>query len=79
MALKHASRIVKYIPASYPTERWKMLKDSRALKRLVDAGEGESEDVFNSNIIEKYEARPTTTGAAASALKNISLMEFVSW
>lgn len=77
MPLKHSSRIVKYVPATYPTERWRILKDAKTLRKLVKDGEGDSEEIFNSNIIEKYEARPTT--GTNSALRNMSLMEFVAW
>lgn len=77
MPLKTSSRIVKYVPATYPTERWRILKDATILRKLVVDGKGDSDDVFNANIIEKYEARPTT--GAAEPLRNMSLMEFVSW
>lgn len=76
MPLKRASREVIFIPASYPNLRCRMLKPKDALNKLYQQDEN-SEDVFCSNVIDRYCQRPTT--GKYLILADISLQEWVSY
>ena len=65
--LKRTNTAVQFIPTGYKGTRTRMLKSMNVINRMED----DDESVFQSNILDKYAARPND-------LDNLCLAEFVS-